>query len=109
MVDMKKLQGVFCCILLFVLFTSFDFSNTGYYIIIDKSKYELSVFDAQGWLATYPVVFGNRDLGDKMMAGDRKTPEGVYTIVSKRIHRKWDRFMMLDYPTKEDYAKFVYR
>jgi murein L,D-transpeptidase YafK len=109
MVDMKKLQGVFCCILLFVLFTSFDFSNTGYYIIIDKSKYELSVFDAQGWLATYPVVFGNRDLGDKMMAGDRKTPEGVYTIVSKRIHRKWDRFMMLDYPTKEDYAKFIYR
>lgn len=106
---MKKLQGVLCCILLFILFTSFDFSNTGYYIIIDKSKYELSVFDAQGWLATYPVVFGNRDLGDKMMAGDRKTPEGVYTIVSKRIHPKWDRFMMLDYPTKEDYAKFIYR
>jgi len=106
---MKKLQGVFCCILLFVLFTSFDFSNTGYYIIIDKSKYELSVFDMKGWLATYPVVFGNRDLGDKMMAGDRKTPEGIYTIVSKRIHPKWKRFLMLDYPTKDDYTKFVYR
>src|SRR5215471_6961233 len=109
---MKKLQGVLYCILLFIVFTSFDgkdFSNTAYYIIIDKSKYELSVFDAKGWLATYPVVFGNKDLGDKMVAGDRKTPEGVYTIVSKRIHPKWDRFMMLDYPTKEDYTKFLYR
>jgi murein L,D-transpeptidase YafK len=106
---MKKLQGAFCCILLFTGFTSFDFSNTAYYIIIDKTKYELSVFDAQGWLATYPVVFGSRDLGDKMMAGDRKTPEGVYTLVSKRLHPKWDRFMMLDYPTKDDYTKFVYR
>jgi len=106
---MKKLQGVLCCILLFIGFTSFDFSNAAYYIIIDKSKYELSVFDDKGWLATYPVVFGNKDLGDKMVAGDRKTPEGVYTVVKKRIHPKWDRFMMLDYPTKEDYEKFIYR
>jgi lipoprotein-anchoring transpeptidase ErfK/SrfK len=55
------------------------------------------------------VVFGNNNLGDKMVAGDRKTPEGVFTIVSKRPHEKWDRFMMLDYPTQADYAKFEYR
>ena len=76
------------------------------YIIIDKSDYELSVYDDEGWYATYPVVFGNKNLGDKMMEGDRKTPEGNYRIISKRPHEKWDKMMMLDYPTVVDREKF---
>jgi len=109
---MKKLSGVVGCILLFIFFTSFhvrNFSPSSYYIVIDKSKYELSVIDGQGWLVTYPVVFGNNDLGDKMMAGDRRTPEGIFTLVSKRVDKKWDRFLALDYPTQSDYSKFNYR
>ena len=79
------------------------------YIVVDKSNYELYVYDAKGWYATYPVVFGNRSLDDKKMEGDRKTPEGVYRITSKRVHNKWSRFMGLDYPTKADLAKFEAR
>src|SRR5678815_1884842 len=56
------------------------------YIVIDKRKYELSVYDSQGWYATYPVVFGNNSLDDKKMEGDRNTPEGVFHINSKRVH-----------------------
>ncbi len=54
------------------------------YIIIDKSDYELNVYDEEGWYATYPVVFGNKDLGDKLMEGDKRTPEGSFKITSKR-------------------------
>jgi murein L,D-transpeptidase YafK len=79
------------------------------YIIVDKSDYELQVFDDEGWYATYPVVFGNKSLDDKMMEGDRKTPEGTYSILSKRPHEKWYKIMVLDYPTKADYAKFNQR
>ena len=75
-------------------------------IIIDKSDYELSVFDEKGWYSTYPVVFGNSSLEDKKMEGDKNTPEGVFRINSKRVHEKWDRFMAIDYPTKESYDKF---
>lgn len=75
-------------------------------IIIDKSDYELKVYDAQGWYATYPVVFGNGSLSDKKMEGDKCTPEGDYKIVNKRYHPKWDRYLGLDYPTAEDLAKF---
>jgi murein L,D-transpeptidase YafK len=75
-------------------------------IIIDKSDYELQVYDAQGWYATYPVVFGNSSLADKKMEGDRCTPEGTYRIVSKRPHEKWSRFLALDYPTQQDLQKF---
>jgi len=76
------------------------------YVIIDKRKYELSVYDSQGWYATYPVVFGNRSLEDKKMEGDRNTPEGSFQINSKRVHDKWYRFMGINYPTAESLEKF---
>ncbi len=75
-------------------------------IVIVKTDYELKVYDQDGWYATYPVVFGSKSLDDKMMEGDRKTPEGVYHIASKRPHEKWDKMMVIDYPTKADYDKF---
>lgn len=75
-------------------------------IVIDKSDYELSVYDDKGWYATYPVVFGNNSLDDKKMEGDKNTPEGKFRIVSKRVHDKWCRFLALDYPTPDDREKF---
>src|SRR6476620_2374871 len=56
------------------------------YIVIDKSEYELNVYDDDGWYATYPVVFGSKNLSDKMMEGDRRTPEGKFKIISTKPH-----------------------
>jgi lipoprotein-anchoring transpeptidase ErfK/SrfK len=67
------------------------------------------VYDDEGWYATYPVVFGNKNLDDKMREGDRKTPEGTFKIISKRPHEKWHKMLMLDYPNKESYTKFNQR
>lgn len=79
------------------------------YIVVDKSDYELKVYDDEGWYGTYPVVFGNKDLSDKMMEGDRKTPEGSFKIISKRPHQKWHKMLMLDYPTQDSWSKFNQR
>ncbi|RYD71155.1 MAG: murein L,D-transpeptidase [Sphingobacteriales bacterium] len=76
------------------------------YLVVDKSDYELKVYDDEGWYATYPVVFGNKNLADKMMEGDRKTPEGNFRIISKRKHEKWHKMLMLDYPNKDSWVKF---
>jgi murein L,D-transpeptidase YafK len=78
-------------------------------IVIDKSDYELSVYDDKGWYATYPVVFGNNTLADKKMQGDKNTPEGSFRIVAKRVHDKWCRFLSLDYPNNESVEKFKQR
>ncbi|HQV05441.1 MAG: L,D-transpeptidase [Chitinophagaceae bacterium] len=78
-------------------------------IVIDKSDYELSVYDNLGWYATYPVVFGNNSLGDKKMQGDKNTPEGHFTIIAKRVHPKWCRFISLNYPNEESREKFAQR
>lgn len=79
------------------------------YLVVDKSNYELEVYDQEGWYATYPVVFGNKDLSDKLMEGDRRTPEGTFKIISKRPHQKWHKMLMLDYPTQESWQKFKAR
>jgi murein L,D-transpeptidase YafK len=79
------------------------------YIIIDKSDYEMQIYDEEGWYATYPVVFGSKDLTDKMIEGDRRTPEGNFKIISKRPHEKWHKMLMLDYPNNESWAKFKQR
>lgn len=76
------------------------------YIIVIKSNYELQLYDKDGWYATYPAVFGSKSLDDKLVMGDRKTPEGTFHIVAKRPHEKWDKIMDLDYPTAADVAKF---
>lgn len=109
---MKRIISLF--ILFFVFFTNTSFysaiySKSAFYIVVDKSDYELNVYDAEGWLITYPIVLGNKNQGDKMVQGDRKTPEGTFTIISKRVHNKWCRYMGLDFPTAADVEKFNLR
>jgi murein L,D-transpeptidase YafK len=80
-----------------------------YKIVIDKSDYELQVYDQDGWLMTFPVVFGNKDFKDKQMEGDRKTPNGHFRIAHKKYHKEWGCFLLLDYPNQESYRRFKER
>jgi murein L,D-transpeptidase YafK len=77
-----------------------------YYIIVDKSEYELYVYDEEGWYATYPIVFGSKDLSDKMREGDKKTPDGNFKVILKKIHEKWGPELLLDYPNDLSVQKF---
>ncbi len=80
-----------------------------YYIIISKKDYELKVFDEEGWYATYPIVFGSKDLGDKMREGDKRTPTGSFKVIMKKINKKWGQELLLDYPNDESYRRFKER
>jgi murein L,D-transpeptidase YafK len=80
-----------------------------YKVVIDKSDFEMRVYDEDGWMASYPVVFGTKDLGDKKMEGDRETPEGSFRITAKKMHKDWGCFLLLDYPNLESIEKFKKR
>jgi murein L,D-transpeptidase YafK len=80
-----------------------------YYIIVDKSDYELKVYDEEGWYATYPIVFGSKDLSDKMREGDKRTPTGSFKVILKKIHHKWGPELLLDYPNDVSYQRFNQR
>ncbi|MEO6671354.1 MAG: L,D-transpeptidase [Ferruginibacter sp.] len=84
-------------------------TESPYYIIVDKSDYELKVYDAEGWYATYPIVFGSKDLSDKMREGDKRTPNGSFKVVLKKIHPKWGPELLLDYPNEVSVQRFKER
>jgi len=72
---------------------------------ISKSEYLLSIIAKGKILKQYPVVFGNDPIGDKRMEGDRKTPEGTFKIRDLYPHKKWAKFIWIDYPTKASWKK----
>jgi murein L,D-transpeptidase YafK len=84
-------------------------SEATYRIVIDKSDYELTLYEDGEWVAKYPVVFGSKDQGDKQMEGDRRTPEGTFRITQKKQHAKWGCFLLLDYPNRESISRFNQR
>lgn len=78
------------------------------YIEIVKKQFALHVYHRSGKkLYTYPVVFGRQYKGSKTCEGDKKTPEGAYHIVSKKMDNRWHRMMMIDYPNAEDKVRFT--
>ncbi|MCB0478450.1 MAG: L,D-transpeptidase [Crocinitomicaceae bacterium] len=75
-------------------------------ILINKSEYKLSLRYKDQVLKEYPVVFGDNPVDDKRMEGDRCTPEGQFKIRDLYPHKKWSKFLWIDYPTKDSERKF---
>jgi murein L,D-transpeptidase YafK len=96
-------------LLIFAYLFTLPPTSSPYKVVIDKSEFEMTIYDTDGWLATYPVVFGSKNQGDKKMEGDRLTPEGSFRIVSKKIHKEWGCFLLLDYPNDESVKRFQTR
>jgi murein L,D-transpeptidase YafK len=74
-------------------------------LVISKSKYELTVWADTLKLKTYPIVFGQNPVDDKLQQGDMCTPEGVFKIKSKYPHASWTKFIWFDYPNAESWRK----
>ncbi|MGJ8684844.1 MAG: L,D-transpeptidase family protein [Nonlabens sp.] len=75
------------------------------HILIDKSDYTLSVLAGNDIVKVYPVVLGTNPVDDKLMEGDRSTPEGVFGVRDYYPHRKWSKFIWIDYPTEDSWKK----
>ena len=79
---------------------------------IDKSRIVLQVYKKYGrvyvyhkgvFLTAYQCVFGQNLQGQKLCEGDKKTPEGWFTITNIRKHGTWNYFLDIDYPNLESY------
>ncbi|WP_255699373.1 murein L,D-transpeptidase family protein [Tychonema sp. BBK16] len=76
-------------------------------ILVEKSKYRLTVYSDKKPIKSYPVVFGGNPTGDKLKEGDSRTPEGVFRIKDMYPHESWSKFLWLDYPTKQSWRKHL--
>ena len=74
-------------------------------ILIEKSKYRLTVYFERKPVKSYPVVFGNNPVDDKLKEGDLRTPEGIFKIKDLYLHPSWSKFLWIDYPNKSSWRK----
>ncbi|MBW8686265.1 L,D-transpeptidase family protein [Chitinophaga rhizophila] len=83
-----------------------DIDPNKIFLLVDKSDYRMYLYEDVTLRKIYKVTFGNRDQSDKRQEGDRLTPEGTFHILSKRVDKLWNRFMLLDYPNEDSWNKF---
>jgi murein L,D-transpeptidase YafK len=75
-------------------------------LVVNKSKYNLEVYYRRRMIRSYKAVFGPKPLEKKVMEGDRRTPEGWFTIKNKNPNSRYDKFMGITYPNDSDIARF---
>lgn len=74
-------------------------------VVVDKTCRTLNLYRYGRLVKTYPTVIGRKP-GRKLYEGDRRTPTGLYMVIAKDHHRRWSRFMLLDYPTGHDVNRY---
>jgi murein L,D-transpeptidase YafK len=77
------------------------------FVLVNRSCRTVSIYRRGKWLRTYENVSFGRIPGVKQYRGDKRTPAGLYKIVGKRVHPRWSRFLLLDYPNVNDREKHV--
>jgi murein L,D-transpeptidase YafK len=75
-------------------------------IIAYKGKRKMYAYRDGKVVGEYRFSLGkNGDKGQKIKAGDYKTPEGKYKIVRKKCDSRLYRSLMISYPNAEDRAR----
>jgi len=83
-----------------------DPSNQIDKIVVYKGKRRLYAYRNGKLVEEFCISLGkNADKGNKIQAGDYRTPEGSYTIVRKKCDPRLYRSLMISYPNEADKAR----
>jgi murein L,D-transpeptidase YafK len=74
-------------------------------VLVKKSEKALYLLKDGKPLKRYPVVFGPRPKGPKLMEGDERTPEGDYTLDFKNTKSGFHKSIRVSYPNEFDIAR----
>lgn len=77
-------------------------------VLVNKMESEVTILKSGKAVKIFKAEFSPNWLGDKIMRGDRKTPEGIYKVVEmkKGKQTKYHKALLLDYPNQEDRTRF---
>lgn len=77
-------------------------------ILVNKMDSKCSLLKSGKTIKVFNAELGSNWMADKVMKGDRSTPEGVYKITEKKkgIKTKYHKALLLNYPNDEDAARF---
>lgn len=71
-------------------------------VVVIKSRRLLHLYDGDRLVRTFPVEIGGGTAGPKRIAGDRRTPEGRFRIVTRNPESAFHLFLGIDYPGLPD-------
>lgn len=77
-------------------------------ILVDKIQSSLIILKGGKEYKTFSAEFGKSWMGDKLYAGDKATPEGVYKVLEKKSSSKtkYYKALLINYPNSEDQRRF---
>lgn len=89
--------------------TSASRRSGGIAFVVIKERHRLDVYKSGRKVRSVPVDLGANYVNQKMHAGDRATPEGLYRVTQKKGngHTKYYLALLLDYPNTEDRHRFA--
>jgi ABC-type molybdate transport system substrate-binding protein len=88
---------------------AYNLSQKGQIVfLIDKMESSLIVLKSGKEFKTFAVEFGENWMGDKVIKGDKATPEGIYKVQTKKSNSKtkYYKALLLNYPNKEDQKQY---
>jgi murein L,D-transpeptidase YafK len=71
-------------------------------LVVYKSKRQLLAYSNGQLVKIYKISLGREPIGDKEFEGDKKTPEGMYTIYDKNPHSIAHKNLGISYPNEND-------
>ena len=75
------------------------------FVLIEKRQHLLTTFRHGVVLHRYRVALGRGGLAAKIREGDRRTPEGRYTIDSRNAASAFHKSLHISYPSPADRAR----
>ena len=74
------------------------------FIRVDKSDRKLELLRDNEIIATYQIALGRNPFGHKQQEGDKRTPEGLYTIDWRNPKSGYFLSLHISYPDQNDIA-----
>ena len=77
-------------------------------ILVDKIQSACIILKGGKEYKTFSAEFGKSWMGDKLYAGDKATPEGVYKILEKKnsAKTKYYKALLINYPNSDDQKRY---
>lgn len=81
----------------------------GVSFVVIKERHVLDVYRAGKLIRSVSVDLGANSINQKVHAGDRTTPEGLYHVTRKKGHgaSRYGLALLLDFPNAEDRRRFA--
>lgn len=80
-------------------------ASTADAVLVEKALRRMTLYQGTNVLRQYRVSLGRCPVGDKEQEGDKKTPEGVFTIDRRKLDSSFHLALHISYPDESHIAR----